>query len=74
MVELCGRILICVFNDEDVSEAEQNLRKGEDALNGVVRYNEDLVSYDLFAYVVGFECEFGYIGVRPCNGGLTRVY
>ena len=52
----------CVFNDED-----------EDC-DDPLPFAAHSVTYTAMAYVTGFENEFGYVGVRPCNGGLTRVY
>ena len=65
---------ICVFNDDDVEIANHNLETGEDLLNDIVDYTKGLSAHLVFAYITGLENEFGYIGVRGCNGGLTRVY
>ena len=54
--------------------ADGNKNSGNDLLSDIVEYSGDLVAYSVLAYVVGFESEFGYVGVRPCNGGLTRIY
>lgn len=43
-------------------------------LDGILVYDKRLVAYTAFAYVVGFESEYGYVGIRPSNGGLVRMY
>ena len=62
------------FNDEDLQVAEQNVAEGRDPLSGIVESLGDTALYDVMAYVVAFANEFGCVGVRPCNGGLTRAY
>lgn len=62
------------FNDEDLKTAEANISSGRDLLDGILTYDEGVVAYTAFAYVVGFEAEYGYVGVRPSNGGLVRIY
>ena len=65
---------ICMFNDDDVEVADHNLESGADMLNSIVDYTKDLSAHMVIAYITGLENEFGYVGVRGCNGGLTRVY
>lgn len=62
------------FNDDDLKTAEANILGGRDLLDGILVYDEGLVAYTTFAYVVGFESEYGYVGIRPSNGGLVRMY
>ena len=71
---LCLLQLICVFNEEDLQLANRNSGSGVDVLSGIVERIGNLPDFEVMAYVVGFEAEFGYVGVRPCNGGLTRTY
>lgn len=74
METLCLLLPTSVFNEEDLQAADGNISSGDDLLSGIVEYNKESISYEVMAYVVGFEAEFGYVGVRPCNGGLTRIY
>ena len=70
MIAFSTPLPICVFNDEDLHIAEKNLEHGRDICDGLLHELMDDYGFSLLAYA---DCEFGYVGVKGRNGGLTRT-
>lgn len=63
-----------VTND-DVKRYKKNMEAGRPALEGIIeKHSDKKYGYIIRARAIAFDDEIGDIGVRGCNGGLTRTF